>query len=89
VGKYVNTIGLIFGILGVLLLFKWGPPQPSFERGVALGLEDGTKLPNGKTVAQHDADIEALTKRHKCMSQIGLVLIGLGFAFQLLSVWIT
>jgi hypothetical protein len=27
----VNFVGLLLNFLGGLLLFKWGPPQPSFE----------------------------------------------------------
>jgi len=86
--KWLNTVGLISGIIGVLVLFKWGPPQPSFDRGAALLLEDNTKLPNGKTVAQNAADIASLEDRHKWISKIGLGLIGLGFAFQLWGVWV-
>ena len=29
--KWLSTIGLILGIVGVVLIFIWGPPQPSFE----------------------------------------------------------
>jgi hypothetical protein len=85
--KWLNAIGLVFGIIGVVLIFIWGPPQPSFERGAALGLEDNTKLSNGKTVAQNNADIAAREERYKIMSRIGLVLIGLSFALQLWGVW--
>ncbi|WP_286730978.1 MULTISPECIES: hypothetical protein [unclassified Thiomonas] len=51
----LNTIGLALGMLGVALIFVWGPPQPQLEEGVGIGLEDGTPLGNGLTVAQHDA----------------------------------
>jgi hypothetical protein len=81
--KSLNALGLICGIIGVLVLFKWGPPQPSFERGVGIGLESGTRLSSGKTVAQHNADISAAERRHRVMSRIGLGLVGLGFVFQL------
>ncbi len=26
---WLNTIGLILGMIGVAMIFKWGPPQPS------------------------------------------------------------
>jgi len=81
--KWLNAIGLVFGIVGVVLIFKWGPPQPSFELGEPLGLEDNTRLPNGKTVAERDAATLGLKRRHERMSQIGLILIGLSFALQL------
>ena len=86
-GKALSTIGLILGMIGVILIFIWGPPQPSFEQGGSIGLEDGTRLPNGKTVAENNADIAAREKRHKIMSRIGLAFVGLSFALQLWAVW--
>ena len=85
--KWLNTVGLILGIVGVVLLFVWAPPQPSFERGASVRLEDNTTLPNGRTVAQNDSAIEAREAHYGRMSQIGLLLIGLGFGFQLWGVW--
>jgi hypothetical protein len=81
--KSLTIIGLVLGIMGVVILFKWGPPQPSFERGASIGLEDDTKLSNGKTVTENNADLAALEKCHKLRSKIGLGLVGLGFVFQL------
>lgn len=85
--KWLNTIGLMLGIVGVGILFRWGPPQPSFERGASIGLERNTRLSSGKTVAQNDADIAALENHHRLMSRIGLGLVGLSFVFQLFGVW--
>ena len=85
--KWLTSIGLVLGILGVGILFRWAPPQPSFERGVGIGLEDNTRLPNGRTVAQSDADLAALEKHHKHMSRIGLGMVGIGFVLQLCGVW--
>jgi len=39
-GKWLSTLGLLFGILGVILLFFWARPQPSFEQGASIGLEE-------------------------------------------------
>ena len=83
--KWLNAIGLIFGMVGVVFIFRWGPPQPSFERGASFGLEDNTALPNGKTVAQNNAEIAAREAHYKRMSQIGLGFIFLGFLLQLCS----
>jgi len=87
-GKWLSTLGLVFGIVGVILLFFWAPPQPSFERGASIGLEDNTTLPSGKTVAQSNVEIAANEARYRRISRIGLVLIGLSFAFQLAGVWL-
>lgn len=73
--KALNTIGLVLGMIGVILIFIWGPPQPSFE-GDPLLLEST----NEKALA--------VKKEHyKWMSRIGLGLIGISFMLQSLSVW--
>ena len=82
---WLNTIGLILGMIGVAMIFKWGPPQPSLEVGVSLGLTGATPLPDGRMVAQRDADIRALRSRHLLMSRTGLALIFVGFALQLVG----
>jgi len=69
--KWLNAIGLIFGIVGVVFIFIWGPSQPSFERGVWIGLEDNTPLANGNTVAQNNAEIAAREAHYKCPASVG------------------
>jgi len=80
--KWLNAFGLILGMLGVVFIFIWGPPQPSFQKGVSLGLEDANPLPNGKTVAQNNADVAAMEKYYREMSEVGLGLIFFGFLCQ-------
>jgi hypothetical protein len=75
VSKWLNTIGLVFGVVGVVLIFIWGPPQPSFE-GDSLLLE-----------STNEAALAAKKTHYKRMSRIGLALIGLGFVLQLWGVW--
>jgi hypothetical protein len=87
--QVLNTIGLILGIIGVSFIFKWGPPQPSFEAGVSLGVEDATPIGDtGKTVADHDREVAVQRRRYTRMSRIGLLLIMIGFALQLCALWI-
>ena len=83
----LNTLGLVLGLVGVALIFVWGPPQPQLEEGVGLGLEDGTPLGNGLTVAQHNAIVRRRRFRHAVLSRVGLALIFLGFLSQLFAVW--
>lgn len=78
----LNAIGLVLGMAGVVLIFIWGPPQPSFEQGVAIILESGNVLPDGKTVAQHDKEATTNKQQYKLISQIGLAFIFMGFVCQ-------
>ncbi|MGA2110608.1 MAG: hypothetical protein ABSG98_00490 [Anaerolineales bacterium] len=83
-----NTIGLLLNMIGVGLLFFYGPPQPSLEEGVGLSLQDATVLDNGKTVAQHDKEVRELRNQHQVLSRLALILIFLGFALQLIATWV-
>lgn len=71
--KWLNAVGLTLGMAGVVFIFIWGPPQPSFE-GNALLLE-----------STNPTALAAQKAHHQCMSQIGLGLIGLGFLFQFIN----
>jgi hypothetical protein len=66
-----------------------GPPQPELTTGVSLGLEDATVMDSkiGKTVADHNKEVLERKKLHSCMSRVGLILIMIGFGFQLWAVW--
>jgi hypothetical protein len=83
----LNRIGLGAGMIGVLLIFIWGPPQPVLEEGVSLGLEDGTPLPEGGTVADRNQRVKARRRRHVFLSRFGLMLVGVGFLCQLLATY--
>jgi hypothetical protein len=84
---WTNIAGLLLGMAGVVMIFIWGPPQPSFQIGVAIGLEEATPLPNGKTVGQQNRETESKRRFHVWTSRVGLGLIFLGFAFQLVASW--
>lgn len=81
-GDFLTRIGLVAGILGVLVIFIWGPPQPELTPGVSLGLEDGTVLPDGMTVADHDSEVRRRRSHHLVLSRSGLGLVGVGFLCQ-------
>ena len=53
--RWLNPLGLFFGMVGVVIIFIWGPPQPSFQQGEPLSLEDLFVLPNGQTLKQRNA----------------------------------
>lgn len=76
-------------MLGVVLLFIFGPPQPTLESGISIGLEDATPIDSsGKTVAQHNVEVAERRRKHSIMSKVGLILIFLGFALQLCATWV-
>jgi hypothetical protein len=86
--EWINTIGLVANIIGVVIAFFYGYPQPSHEEGVSLGLELGTPLSDGKTVAQHNEDVRRQRRKYLICSRLGLLLMGLGFVLQLVATWI-
>lgn len=86
--QILNTIGLLFNIGGVALLFCFGPPQPTLEEGVGIGAEDGTRLKDGRTVAEHNAAVRKLKRQHENLSRLALILIMFGFALQLCATWL-
>jgi len=86
--QVLNTIGLLLSIGGVALLFFFGPPQPTFEQGVGLGLEGGTRLKDGRTVDEHNAAVRKVKRRHENLSRLALILILFGFVLQLCATWV-
>jgi hypothetical protein len=79
--QWLNEAGLLTATIGGVMIFVWGPPQPSFE-APGLGLESGTRLSDGRAV--RDAEREATWSRcyYRQMASIGLVMIILGFLAQ-------
>jgi hypothetical protein len=88
--QILNTIGLALGMIGVIIIFIFGPPQPTLEHGVSMGLEDSTPIdPTGKTVAEYNQEVEKRRRKHSVMSKLGLALIFLGFGFQIWATWLS
>jgi drug/metabolite transporter (DMT)-like permease len=86
--RLINTIGLVLGIIGVVFIFLWGPPQPNFEPGISVGLEAANVIDaQGTTVAQRDLKVASDRRQYVIRSYVGLAFIGLGFVFQLWAVW--
>ena len=75
-------------MIGVVLIFIWGPPLPDFDNSVGLGLGENTVLADGTRIADIIATNQRRRRRHQLMSRIGLGLIFLGFAAQLWALWI-
>jgi hypothetical protein len=77
----LNSVGLVLGILGLAVIYEWGPPQPSYEAGRFVRLEQSTIT---------EEELRLLKQKAAAwrMSAIGLGLIGFGFVLQLLAVWV-
>lgn len=73
-----TVVGLRLDIIGVAILFKWGPPQPNLEPGDALVTE-------GPEADENDRQKAILRQQYHTMSRIGLFLTGLGFVGQLIG----
>ena len=86
--EWVNTLGLASNIVGVVLVFFYGFPQPSHEEGVKVGLEDNTPLADGRTVAQFNEDVRRKKAKYLFRSRAGLGLMFIGFVLQLVATWI-
>jgi len=84
---YRKALGLLLNIAGVILVFFYGFPQPTHEEGIKLGLSEGTRMPDGRTVAEQDEDVRKTRAKYLCMSRLALGLIILGFVFQLWATW--
>lgn len=83
----LNILGLSLNMLGVVVIFFFGPPQPILEEGVSIGLEDNTPIDeHGKTVAESNKEIRQKRKIHSLLSKLGLIVIFIGFALQLYAV---
>jgi hypothetical protein len=82
-----SELGLILGMVGVAVIFIWGPPQPLFQEYVGISVEDDTPMDDGRTAKEHVADEKRKKKLYKRMSSLGLGLIFIGFLLQFIDSW--
>jgi quinol-cytochrome oxidoreductase complex cytochrome b subunit len=73
VWHWLNSFGLVLGMVGVVLIFFWPPPTPPFITQGYIALEG------------EDQSAVARIKSHKRISAIGLILIFLGFLAQFIA----
>jgi hypothetical protein len=79
----VSVVGLALGMLGVVIVFFSGAPQPNLREYVALGIGDETRMPDGRTAREHGNELQRRRRNHTVISRIGLGCIFIGFALQL------
>lgn len=86
--QILSSIGLISNIIGVVLAFFFGFPQPNFHSGVALIIEDDTPVGNGKTARDEIKSSKLKKQLYRSLSLLSLILLIIGFGFQLIAVWL-
>ena len=85
----LNVWGLIFGMIGSIILFFWSPPQPVLTPGVSMGLEDATPIDeSGKTVAEYNREIQDRADFYSFMARVGMAFVFLAFASQLVALYV-
>jgi hypothetical protein len=70
----VNSAGLVINIVGTLLVWRYGLPDPLSRDGVI-----------NITAEQTDNSEKAEAAKHDCKTRLGVGLLLVGFALQLLS----
>ncbi|ECA4267747.1 hypothetical protein Q0A17_21205 [Citrobacter sp. S2-9] len=85
--EILNTFGLCLNIVGVVLIFFFGLPQPSHDEEVSLGVGEGTVFADGRTAKSMMDEVRRRKKRYQRRAFLALTLMLLGFLFQLVSIW--
>ena len=76
--------GLVLNMIGVLIVFVFGFPQPDYDNGCCLGLESATVIDDkGHTVGDFEKRNRKNKKWHKAWAILGLIYLFVGFGFQL------
>ena len=77
----INSIGLLCDMVGVVILFYFGPPTLNITC-------DGYKIlpfnPNDEAETKNN---KSLAEKHNRLSKLGLGLLFIGFLLQLVSNW--
>jgi hypothetical protein len=58
--RWLNFLGLVLGMIGVIFIFVWGPPQPSFQDYVALAVDPSAAI-SRENAAKVDSEKSAYT----------------------------
>jgi hypothetical protein len=80
--RQLNFIGLLLGMIGVVCIFVWGPPQPSFQEYVAVAVDQSAAISR-----ENAARVASEKDLYSVMSRIGLGFIFAGFALQAVAAW--
>ena len=78
--RILTIIGLVLNILGTAIVFKWGAPQPDFNEGIGMVLEDANP-----GVKEHNDKVRKQKREYTIMSRTGLGTLGVGFVIQVVA----
>lgn len=84
----LNCLGLVANMLGVILAFFFGFPQPDHSEDVGIALFPGTPLQDGRTVEQRAADQRKRKRCYRWSSLSALGLMFVGFGAQAIALWV-
>jgi hypothetical protein len=80
--QILNTVGLVFNMTGIIILFCYGFPQPTHEESTGLAIQ-------GPIADKNAEQARKIKAKYLCLSKTALGLIILGFIFQLGATWIS
>lgn len=73
----INSTGLVFDIIGAVLIYRYGLPEPISRSGA-----------NHLILEQTNETEIAMAKRYDCFARCGILLLVVWFALQLVSNWL-
>lgn len=77
--------GLVLNMIGVVVVFVFGFPQPDYDLGCVIVVERGTVIDEASGMTEGDLEEKnkILKRWHKACSILGLLYLFAGFGFQL------
>jgi hypothetical protein len=85
---WLNAIGLVLNIVGVVMAFFYGFPQPNFDGVGVRRLQPNTPMPDGRALRRHYVEVFGTKITYQNISSCALFFMLVGFASQLAAVLI-
>jgi hypothetical protein len=82
---HLNLLGLMANMSGVVIAFRFGYPQPSFDEDTMMAFEGGTIFSDGTSATQNRDEARNRKKLYSRLARLGLLLMFVGFALQFVA----